>query len=364
MSKILIVLSAADTWTRADGSSYPSGVWAEELVAMDERFVEAGCEVDIATPGGTPPTIDPHSLDAGVVGAEPAARFGAYLEAISARLARPLVLADVETSAYDAVVIPGGHGPVEDLYKDPDMGRVLAEADRQGVIIAPVCHGQAALLAARRPDGGWLFEGRAMTAFSDEEEVELGTADNAPWLLAETLRKAGARYEKGPNWGPYVVRDGNLLSGQNPASSTPLADAVLAALADLAPAAGNRAVPSQGAPQHRGVVMTGDDGEEGRKAFYILVEARPGREDEVLRMLRDIRACVEDEPETGPWYAVRHSPTTFAIFEAFPSIAGRNAHVAGGGGDIFRDVARMNRILARPAQVQKVDVLLCKPAFA
>ena len=88
----------------------------------------------------------------------------------------------------------------------------------------------AALLAARGPSGEWLFANRAMTSFSDEDEVELGTADNAPWLLADTLRKAGARYEKGPNWGAHVVRDGNLLTGQNPASSLPLAEAVLAAL--------------------------------------------------------------------------------------------------------------------------------------
>jgi len=123
-------------------------------------------------------------------------------------------------------------------------------------------------------------------------------------------------------------------------------------------------VTRQNTDEHRGVVMTGEDGAEGPKAFYILIEARPGREDDVLQMLRDIRTCVEDEPATGPWYAVRHSPTTFAIFEAFPSIDGREAHVAGGGGDIFRDLARMNRILARPAHVQKVDVLLCKPVFA
>lgn len=110
------------------------------------------------------------------------------------------------------------------------MGRILVEADRAGILIAPVCHGQAALLATREPDGSWPFAGRAMTSFSDEEEVELGTADNAPWLLADTLRKSGARYEKGPNWGAHVVRDGNLLTGQNPASSLPLAEAVLAAL--------------------------------------------------------------------------------------------------------------------------------------
>lgn len=230
MSRILIVLSAADIWTRADGSSYESGVWAEEFVVMDEKFVGGGHHVDIATPNGVRPTIDPHSMGVDVIGEENRDRFAAYLASIDDRLARPLVLADVDAGRYDAVVIPGGHGPVEDLYKDADMGRVLIEADRAGIVIAPVCHGQAALLAARDEDGGWLFSGRRMTAFSDEEEVELGTADNAPWLLADTLRKAGAAYEKGPNWGAYVVEDGNLLSGQNPASSAPLADAVLVAL--------------------------------------------------------------------------------------------------------------------------------------
>jgi hypothetical protein len=103
---------------------------------------------------------------------------------------------------------------------------------------------------------------------------------------------------------------------------------------------------------------------DGPKAFYILIEACPGKEEEVMQMLRDINACVEDEPATGPWYAVRHSPTTFAIFEAFPDITGRNAHVAGEGGGIFHDVERMNAILARSAHVQKVDILLSKRVFA
>ena len=115
---------------------------------------------------------------------------------------------------------------------------------------------------------------------------------------------------------------------------------------------------------HEGVVMTGSDGADGPKAFYILIEALPGRQDEVVQMLRDIRAAVEDEPATGPWYAVRNSATTFAIFEAFPDIAGRDAHVAGRGGDIFRDIARMTHLLAKPAHVQKVDILLDKKLFA
>ena len=115
--------------------------------------------------------------------------------------------------------------------------------------------------------------------------------------------------------------------------------------------------------RHSGVRMTGGDGEDGTKAFYILIEARPDKTDEVRAMLADILACVQDEPATGPWYAVQHSATTFAIFEVFPDLAGRRAHVAGGGGDVFRDVERMNDILAAPAHVQKVDVLLSKQVF-
>ncbi|WP_431263065.1 type 1 glutamine amidotransferase domain-containing protein [Roseateles chitinivorans] len=227
---VLIVLSAADKWTRADGSKYDSGVWAEEFVVMDEKFRKEGYQVDIATPGGVAPTIDQRSLDATLVGEEPVKHFKHYLADNAARVAHPLALKDVGASRYDAVVIPGGHGPVEDLYKDADMGRLLVEADRTAKIIAPVCHGQAALLAAKDAQGRWPFAGRRMTSFSDEEEREFGTADNAPWLLAATLRKAGAKYEKGPNWGAYVVKDGNLLTGQNPASSAPLADAVIEAL--------------------------------------------------------------------------------------------------------------------------------------
>lgn len=120
--------------------------------------------------------------------------------------------------------------------------------------------------------------------------------------------------------------------------------------------------PPAGA-RHSGVVMTGTDGAEGTKAFYIHIEALPGREREVEQMLADILGNVEDEPATGPWYGVRYSQTVFGIFEAFPDIAGRQAHVDGGGGDIFRDVERMNHILARPAHVFKVDVLMTKKVF-
>jgi hypothetical protein len=134
---------------------------------------------------------------------------------------------------------------------------------------------------------------------------------------------------------------------------------------ETAPVPGPELSPVPQLPEspHRGVVMTGTDGDDGPKAFYIHIEALPGKGDEVVQMLRDILACVEDEPATGPWYGVRYSETTFGIFETFPSIAGRQAHVDGGGGDIFRDLERMNAILASPAHVRKMDVLLSKQVF-
>lgn len=115
---------------------------------------------------------------------------------------------------------------------------------------------------------------------------------------------------------------------------------------------------------HPGVQVLGEQGAEGRKAFFIQIEARPGQEAGVVQMLQDIRACVEDEPETGPWFAVRFSQNSFGIFEAFPDLAGRQAHVEGGGGDIFRDVTRMNAILAEAAKVHRVDVMMSKDIFA
>jgi len=230
MTDILIVLSAADKWTRADGSIYESGVWAQEFVDLDEAFVRAGFKVDLASPAGIVPTMDKRSLDPDLVGEQIAERMRAYLDGNATRIKKPLVLAEIDTSKYDAIVVPGGHGPVEDLYKDPDMGRVLIEADRASKVIAAVCHGPAALLAARDENGGWPFAGRKMTSLSDEEEIEFGTGENAPWLLADTLRKQGALFEQGPNWHAYVVKDGNLLTGQNPQSSTPLAEVVIAAL--------------------------------------------------------------------------------------------------------------------------------------
>jgi putative intracellular protease/amidase len=228
--KVLIVLSGADTWTRADGSKYPTGYWTEEFVDVHKEFVEAGYTVDIATPRAAKPTADPLSLEVKTVGVEKASFFKSCLSALSETLSKPLSLDKIKMNDYDTVIIPGGHGPVEDLYKDKNMGKLLFEADNSKKIIGAVCHGQAALLSAVDSKGNWLFKGRKMTSFSDSEEIEFGTADNAPWLLASTLRKYGAAYTCGKNWGDYVMIDGNLITGQNPASSVSMARAIIEAL--------------------------------------------------------------------------------------------------------------------------------------
>ncbi|MBW8810595.1 MAG: hypothetical protein JF591_17645, partial [Lysobacter sp.] len=135
--KALIVLSAASQWTRADGKKYDSGVWAEEFIVMEEKLTQAGFQVDLATPGGVAPTIDKLSLTPRMAGGEAIAEhFRQYLATHAARLAKPLVLKTVDERGYDAVIIPGGHGPVEDLYKDADMGRILLAANRSSKIIA------------------------------------------------------------------------------------------------------------------------------------------------------------------------------------------------------------------------------------
>jgi putative intracellular protease/amidase len=244
MSNILIVLSAASTWVRSDGSEYPTGFWAEELMVPYRRFVEAGHTVHFATPGGVTPTLDPHSVDPAVVG-DAAGPLQAEVDAIADQLGEPLQLSGIDIAGYDAVFVPGGHAPMVDLFQDRDLGHLLADALDADKVVASVCHGPAALLSATRDDGTWLLSGRHLAVVTDDEERAFGTADKAPWLLASRLREYGAVVEGGPNWQAFVVQDGRLISGQNPASAGRVADAILAEIAAENAPADNR--PSQDA---------------------------------------------------------------------------------------------------------------------
>ncbi|MFB8247125.1 type 1 glutamine amidotransferase domain-containing protein [Streptomyces sp. NPDC055952] len=227
MSKILFVVTGADTLTLADGTAHPTGFWAEEFVAPYEAFRAAGHEIVVATPGGVVPPVDRASLaPESNGGQENADRITAALDA-SAELRHPVRLEDVRLEEYAAVFYPGGHGPMEDLAVNSDSGRLLARALESGLPLGVVCHGPAALLAAVGPDGKNVFAGREVAAFTNAEEIQGGLADRVLWLLQDRLTQAGLVVRAGEPWAPQVVTDGNLVTGQNPASSAPLAQELL-----------------------------------------------------------------------------------------------------------------------------------------
>jgi putative intracellular protease/amidase len=146
---------------------------------------------------------------------------------------RPVALPDLsdeELAAFDAVFVPGGHGPMVDMADNADVRRLLTVLHTKAAPIAALCHGPALLLSApERADGQWLFDGYRMTCFTDEEEDQtvagqLGMA----WLLDTALKNAGAVFDDGPSaWTSHVVVDRNLVTGQNPGSSEAIADAVI-----------------------------------------------------------------------------------------------------------------------------------------
>ncbi len=230
MSKILFVVTGAQHWTLADGSEHPTGFWAEELAAPYRTFTAAGHEVDVATPGGVLPVVDQASLGADANGGqEQADAVKAELEEIE-QLRAPLALEDVDAGEYAAVFYPGGHGPMEDLSTDQASARVLTGTLASGKPLGVVCHAPAALLATEGAEGGSPFAGYRLTGFTNTEETQAGLAEKAPWLLQDRLVSLGADFREGQPWAPHIEVDRNLYTGQNPASSAPLAEEMLKAL--------------------------------------------------------------------------------------------------------------------------------------
>jgi len=230
MATILFVVTGADHWTLKDGSKHPTGYWAEELAAPYRVFTDAGYEVAVATPGGVVPTVDQGSLAAEVNGGqEQADAIRAALDGI-AELREPLRLEDVDLADYAAVFYPGGHGPMEDLAVNAVSGLLLNAALDSGKPLGVVCHAPAALLAAHRADGTPTFAGYRLTGFTNAEEAQAGFADKAVWLLQDRLVGIGADFQESRPWAPHVITDRNLYTGQNPASSAPLAAEIVKAL--------------------------------------------------------------------------------------------------------------------------------------
>ncbi|GGF93801.1 dimethylallyltransferase [Rhodococcoides trifolii] len=232
MTNLLFAVTGADHWTLKDGSKHPTGFWAEELVESHRTFTDAGWNVTVATPGGVKPTVDQGSLAVDANGGDQAKVDDqkAYLEKIDSILSSPQKLEDQKASDFDVVFVPGGHGPMEDLAVSKEFGALVVDFLDSDKVVSAVCHAPAALLPATRTDGSWAFSGYDVTGFTNEEETQAGLADKAPWLLETRLRDGGGSFSSGEAWGPHIVVDRTVYTGQNPASTKPLAERLVADL--------------------------------------------------------------------------------------------------------------------------------------
>lgn len=222
--KILIVLTSHD---RLGETGEKTGFWLEELAVPYYAFCDAGAVVTLASPNGGEPPSDPKSEAASVQTAA-TRRFGADLPALDA-LASTARLDSVSADAFDAVFYPGGHGPLWDLAEDPISIALIEAVHAAGKPVAAVCHGPAVFRHARA-GGRPLVSGRRVTAFTNSEEAAVGLTQIVPFSVEDMLKQNGAVFERGPDWQPYAVQDGLLITGQNPASSERVADRLLAHL--------------------------------------------------------------------------------------------------------------------------------------
>jgi putative intracellular protease/amidase len=231
MAKVLFIVSGATYWVLKDGTRYATGYWAEEFANPYKIVTDAGHEVVVATPNGVVPNVDMMSLRPAMAGGiEGALELEAIIRSAEA-MRRPLKLSDVRLEDYDAVYLPGGHGPMADLAFDADVGRLLTAQLASGRPLFIVCHGPASMLATRI-HGVSPFKGYRVTCFTNEEEEAVGLAPRATWLLETELKeKVGVDFSRGKMWEPYMVEDRNLVTGQNPHSAAILGKRLLEVLA-------------------------------------------------------------------------------------------------------------------------------------
>jgi len=221
MKKVLFVLTSHD---KLGDTGEKTGFWTEEFAAPYYELADKGVLIDIATPLGGQPPIDPKSEDPSSA-TEDTKRFDKDTE-LQAKLSKTHKLADVKESDYDAVFYPGGHGPLWDLASDKNSDSLISAFYTNNKPVAFVCHSPAVLKNVK-VNGEYLVKGKKVTGFSNTEEAAVGLTDVVPFLLEDALQANGAIYSKVADWHPYAVEDGLLITGQNPASSKLVAEKLL-----------------------------------------------------------------------------------------------------------------------------------------
>ena len=219
--KILMVLTSH---SELGNTGKKTGFWIEEFAAPYYVFHDAGAQITLASPKGGQPPIDPSS-DTPESQTADTVRFKADT-ALQEKLAATVPLSSVKADEFDGIFYPGGHGPLWDLHNDADSIKLIEDFTKQGKVVAAVCHAPSVLLNVKI-DGEPLVSGKQVTGFTNEEEAAVGLTDVVPYLLEDELKKYGGVYSKRPAFAAYAIRDGLLVTGQNPASSKPAAQEML-----------------------------------------------------------------------------------------------------------------------------------------
>jgi len=220
--KVLIVLTSHD---QLGNTGRKTGFWLEELAAPYYTFKDAGADIVLASPQGGQPPLDPKSYEPSFQ-TEFTHRFEADPVA-NEQLANTLRLDSVSQADFDTVFYPGGHGPLWDLAEDGNSISLIESFIEAGKPVALVCHAPGVLRHVKAADGKPLVAGKQVTGFTNTEEDGVGLTDVVPFLVEDELKAKGGVYSKGPDWGSYVVSDGLLITGQNPASSLEAAAVLL-----------------------------------------------------------------------------------------------------------------------------------------
>ncbi|MEQ6247432.1 type 1 glutamine amidotransferase domain-containing protein [Sulfitobacter sp. HNIBRBA3233] len=202
-----------------------TGFWLEEFAAPYYKLKDAGAQITLASPKGGQPPLDPNS-DSEDAQTDATRRFKDDAAA-NAALANTQKLSEIDAAGFDAVFFPGGHGPLWDLAEDADSIRLIetfAASDRP---IGAVCHAPAVFKHPKGTDGKPLVSGKRVTGFTNTEEEGVGLTEVVPFLVEDMLKANGGNYQKGDDWASFVLTDGKLVTGQNPASSEEAAEALL-----------------------------------------------------------------------------------------------------------------------------------------
>ena len=222
---VLFVLTSHD---KLGETGKKTGFWVEEFANPYYTLLDKGATITIATPKGGAAPIDPSS-DSPDAATEATERFNNDAEA-KASIANTKVLGAMNPDDFDAVFYPGGHGPLWDLSTDARSIALIEKFNSQDKPVAFVCHAPAALKNVKATDGKSLGNGKKVTGFTNTEEAAVGLTDVVPFLVEDMLKANGGIYSKKDDWAAYAIQDGNLITGQNPASSELVAEKLLESL--------------------------------------------------------------------------------------------------------------------------------------